>query len=181
MPGAVYATGQSVELRTIERNDMEFLRDVINSPAVRQGLSVTLPKNLKQEEDYFEEVVSSDDSNVNLLICKESQPIGTIGLHGIDSIDGTSEIGLFLAEDFWGKGYGTDASRVMTELGFNQFRRHRIVAHVIAGNESSKRVWEKLGYRHEAIEKEAAFHDGDFIDLHQFAILKPEWETEQKY
>jgi RimJ/RimL family protein N-acetyltransferase len=52
--------------------------------------------------------------------------------------------------------------------------RHRVEARVIEDNEASRRLWEKLGYRHEATMREAAFRDGEYVDLHWYATLARE-------
>ena len=175
MPGAVYIEGDGVTLDTIEEDDLLFLRDTINDPAVRAGLLYRPPLNLVQEREYFEEVIS-DDGSVNLLVCVDGEPAGTIGLEEIDDVNGSAEIGLFLAESHWGRGVGTEAARLLTDFGFRERRLHRIYARVRADNEASARIWEKLGYRHEATHREAVFHEGEHVDLDLYAALASEWD-----
>ena len=149
MPGAVYIEGDGLTLNTIEESDLPFLRDTINAQAVRAGLLYRPPLNLDDKRDYFEEVITADGS-VNLLVCFDEELAGTIGLESIDDVNGTAEIGLFLAEPYWGEGHGTEATRLLTEFAFQERRLHRIYARVRTGNDASARIWEKLGYRHEA-------------------------------
>ena len=174
MPGAAYLQGDGLSLNTIEVEDLPFLRDTINDPAVRAGLLFRPPLNLAQEREYFEDVVC-DDGSVNLLVCVEGEPAGTIGLESIDDVDGSAEIGLFLAEDHWGAGIGTEAARVLTEYAFEERRLHRVYARVRADNAASARIWEKLGYVHEATHREAVFHEGEHVDVERYAELASEW------
>lgn len=174
MPGAVYLRDDGITLRTIEEDDLAFLHETINDPSVRQYLPNRPPFTLDQEREYFENVVCNDE-NVNLLICADGEPAGTIGLHPADSVDGTGELGLFLAESVWGRGIGTEAARVITDYAFDERRLHRVTARVMAPNEASKRIWEKLGYRHEATLREADFVDGAFVDVLWYAVLEDEW------
>jgi len=175
MPGAVYLEAEAVTLTTIEEEDLPFLRDTINDPAVRAGLLYRPPLNLAQEREYFETVVC-DDGSVNLLVCVDGEPAGTIGLEDIDEVNGTAEIGLFLAESHWGGGHGTEAARLLTDFAFRERRLHRVYARVRTDNEASARIWEKLGYRHEATHREAVFHEGEHVDLELYAVLADEWE-----
>lgn len=175
MPGAAYLEGDGLTLHTIEEEDLPFLRDTINDPAVRAGLLFRPPLNLAQEREYFEGVVSGDGS-VNLLVCVDGEPAGTIGLEKIEEVNGSAEIGLFLTEEFWGGGHGTEAARVITEYAFGERRLHRVYARVRADNEASARIWEKLGYRHEATHREAVFHEGEHVDLELYAALAHEWD-----
>jgi RimJ/RimL family protein N-acetyltransferase len=181
MPGAVYLEGEGVLLRTIEEEDLPFLRDAVNDPAVRRHLPNRLPLNLEGEREFYEDVIVGDDDTLNLLIWQaggdesDEQRAGTIGVHGLGSVDGTSEIGLFLEPDAWGHGLGTEASRLVTDWAFRERGRHRVIARVTAGNEASAAIWEKLGYRHEATFREAGFQDGEYVDEHLYAVLEDEW------
>jgi len=174
MPGAVYLESEAVSLRTIEEADLEFLRDTVNDPAVRYYLGARGPYNMEQEREFFENVIS-DDEDLNLLVCADGEPAGTVGLHPLDPTHGSGEIGIFLAEDYWGRGLGTEAARLVTDYAFRERGHHRVTARVIQGNQASTRVWEKLGFRHEATMREAAFRDGEYVDVRWYAILEREW------
>ncbi|MFC7167401.1 GNAT family N-acetyltransferase [Halospeciosus flavus] len=179
MPGAIFLEGERVALHTIEEADLGFLQRTINSPAVRSHLTVRTPKNARQEQEWYEQVVSSNDS-VNLLVCVDGERVGTVSLDPIDHPDGRGELHVALAEDFWGEGYGTEAAELLTTYAFDELRKHRVVARVFAGNERSKRVFEKLGFRHEATFEEAAFRDGDYVDVDLFAVLDREWRIREE-
>lgn len=174
MPGSVFLEGARVELRTIEEEDLPFLRNTLNDPTVRRYLYPRPPFNLEQEREYFENVVS-DDENVNFLVTVDGEAAGTIGLMPADAVTGTTEIGLFMAEGWWGEGYGTEAAELCTSYAFDERRLHRVIARVVAGNEASNRVWEKLGYRHEATFREAVFIEGEYRDVNLYAVLEDEW------
>jgi RimJ/RimL family protein N-acetyltransferase len=174
MPGATYLASEDVTLRTIEEEDLPFLRDTINDPAVRRYLARRGPYNLAQERGFFEEVVADEDT-LNLLVCTDGEPAGTVGLQTLTSPDGSSEVGLFLAEEFWGVGLGTAAVRLVTDHAFRERGRHRVEARVLEGNEASRALFESVGYRHEATMREAAFRDGEHVDLHWYAVLAEEW------
>lgn len=176
MPGAVYLRGDGLTLRTIEEDDLAFLRDTLNDPDVRRYLPNRAPYTLAQEHDYYENVIC-DDENVQLLIWADGDRIGTIGLHPATAVSGSAELGLFLAKDHWGRGLGTEASRVVSEYAFSERRLHRVSARVMDGNDGSRRIWEKLGFRHEATVREADFVDGEYVDVYWYAILEGEWEA----
>ncbi|WP_137286845.1 GNAT family N-acetyltransferase [Halorussus salinisoli] len=175
MPGAVFLRGDDVTLRTIEEEDVEFMRDAINLPEVREGLTTAFPLNAEQEREYFEESISNQE-DVNLAVCTDGEIAGTIGLHDLNQRSGTCEIGIWLAPEFHGQGYGTDASRVLTDYAFRELRMHRVQARVLATNEASARIWEKLGFEEEGVHRDEAFTGGEYVDVRYFGVLDDEWE-----
>lgn len=174
MPGPVFLRGDRIELRTVEEEDLEFLQETINDPSVRRFLGARDPINGHQEQEWYEEHGSNDD-HVNLLVCRDGEPMGSVGLHPRDATGVTDEIGIFLAEPYWGEGYGTEASERLTDYAFRERRTHRVMARVFAGNEGSRRIWEKLSFRHEGTHVESEFLDGEYVDTHFFAITADEW------
>ena len=177
MPGSVFLRGEDVTLQTVEEEDLEFLRDAINDPEVRKGLMATKPINGHQEREYFEERISSDD-DVSLLICHDDEPVGSVGLHHDDGRSGSAEIGIFLAPEYHGRGYGTEASRLLVTYALDELRLHRVQARVLATNEASQRVWEKLGFEREGVHREEQYKDGEYVDVVYFGVLEDEWDAE---
>jgi RimJ/RimL family protein N-acetyltransferase len=173
MPGATFLEGDSVTLCTVEEEDLEFLQRTINDPRVRRWVGNRAPINGPAEREWFESI---GDSEVHLLIRRDDDPVGVVGLRPADGPDVTAELGIFLAPDHWGEGYGTEASRLVVDYAFAERRFHRVTARVFEGNDRSARIWEKLGFRHEATHREAEYLDGEFVDVRRYAVLEGEWE-----
>ena len=176
MPGAVFIEGDKIDLKTIEEEDLEFLRDGINNPDIRTYLTANRPINLSQQKDFFEEVVSSEEP-ITLAITDESGIVGIISLEESNDEIQVAKIGIWIAEDYHGKGYGTEAVELITDYGFKELGLHRIYAHAYEGNKASQRIWEKLGFTHEGTLREQIFRRGDFEDAEVFGILKHEWKN----
>lgn len=176
MTSSVFIRGDSVTLRTIESEDLEFLKDVINDPEVREGMVLSRPTNSSYQREYFEEQVSNAES-VDLAIYADEEIVGRIGLHDIEQESGSAEIGLRIHPDYHGNGYGTEASRLLTTHAFDELRLHRLQARVLADNEPSHRVWEKLGYELDGVHRDEFFSDGEYVDLHYYSALSDEWQA----
>lgn len=174
MPGAVFLEGDKVNLRTIEEQDIEFLSRELNNPAVWKNISVSEPQNMEQQRGFFEEVVSGDES-VNLAISHDNSIVGIISLIP-EGDEGVAKLGLWVAEDQHGNGYGTEASQIITEYGFNELRYHKIIARAHENNEGSQKIWEKLGFKQEGVLRDQHFSGGEFQDMYYYGILEDEWE-----
>jgi RimJ/RimL family protein N-acetyltransferase len=174
MPGALFLEGEKVNLRTVEKEDIEFLRDNINNPDVRKFLTVQKPINLHQQKDFFENVISSEE-DVHLAICREEDIIGIISLE--DAEDGrTASIGLWIDPEYHGNGYGTESVRLITDYGFKELNYHRIYARAYEENKGSQRIWEKLGFQKEGELREQVFYNGEFGDIYMYGVLEQEWD-----
>lgn len=58
-----------------------------------------------------------------------------------------ADVSYFIGErDAWGKGYGTEAVRIVTRFGFERLGVHRCQAGLYESNIGSHRVLEKAGY-----------------------------------
>lgn len=175
MPGPVFIDGEAVSLRTIEEEDLPFLQREINDPSVWRWIGRYRPVNAEQEREYFEEVVSEEGS-VQLLVCVESEPVGTVGLEFDHEGVRSAELGYWIAPEYHGKGYGSEAARLLTEYGFNERGCHRITARVFEGNDASRALLEGLGFTQEGRQREAHFSDGQYRDLFWYGALAEEWD-----
>jgi len=101
--------------------------------------------------------------------------MGAVGLT-IAPPHARGELGYWIGVPFWNRGYCTEASRAVLELGFGQLGLHRIQARHLTRNPASGRVMEKLGMRHEGVHRHAMRKNDRFEDLAMYAILADEWQ-----
>jgi ribosomal-protein-alanine N-acetyltransferase len=110
-----------------------------------------------------------------ITITPGSTPIGSCGCFWASYPNRTMELGYWIAEEFWGKGIAAEACRALLSHVVGEFEPERIQARVIAGNSSSCRVLEKLGFQREGMLRSALLRRGNFEDLLIYAILRTEW------
>ena len=177
MTDGVFLSGNRVDLRPIEEDDLEFLRREINDPRVWRAIGRSRPVNGEQEREFFENVVCGDDT-VNLLILVDSTPVGTIGFSGLDWEADRAEIGYWIAPDHHRQGYGTDATERVVAYGFDQLGLHKIEARVFAFNEPSRRLLESVGFTREGVHRDRIFVDGDYRDTYWYGLLEDEWRSQ---
>lgn len=99
----------------------------------------------------------------------------TIHWRGRGRTGGDGRIGCFLAREFQGRGIASEATRLLVEFGFSQLGMHRISATSLAGNHSSKRTLEALGFVHEGTMRSHSHRHGAWLDRHFYSLLKEEW------
>lgn len=85
------------------------------------------------------------------------------------------EVGITVAPEFQGKGYATEALRVLLKYLFVELRKHRVFGSVDPRNESSMRLLERVGMRKEAHFVKSLWFRGEWVDDVVFAMLEDEW------
>lgn len=171
--------GEHVYLRPAERADLPtFVRWLSDADVVRD-LDLRTPLSLAAEEQWFERMLAAQGTtDYHFVIClvADDRPIGTIGLHAIDAVNGSAEFGIAIGEkDEWGKGYGTDATRAIRDFGFAELRLERISLRVYASNARGRRAYEKAGFVHEGTLRHARYQRGTYVDVDVMSILRDEW------
>lgn len=81
------------------------------------------------------------------------------------------ELGYWIGQDYWNRGYATEASRAVIDFGFSVLGLHRIQARHMSRNPASGRVLEKLGMRHEGRLRGYTLKWGVFEDAEIYGIL----------
>lgn len=79
--------------------------------------------------------------------------------------------------EFWGRGYGTDALRLVLLYGFVELNLRRITLGVHAYNERARRCYEKAGFRLEGCTRGEGLRDGVRFDGLWMGILEEEWRA----
>ena len=79
------------------------------------------------------------------------------------------EIGLWLGEEFQGRGYGSEAIGQVTEQGFEELGLKRIEAQIFAGNAASRKAFENNGFTLERTEQHSILKQGRYQDVWYFA------------
>ncbi|WP_323191363.1 GNAT family protein [Halostella sp. PRR32] len=181
MPGAAFLRGDRVTLRTVEEEDLEFIRDNIDDPRVRRPLTSANPTNLETTREHFDERISDDDAGVELAVCVDDGPrdgdiLGTVSLFDVDNSDGHAEIAYWLSPDVHGDGIMTEAARLLVRYAFEELRLHRVRGRALATNPASQRVLEKTGMQREGVMREAENVNGEYVDMVYFGVLREEWE-----
>lgn len=185
MPGAVFITGETVELRTVEREEIPFLQKNSNDPEMRSFTGHRMPDNAERLRQNFE-ADSTDADSVQLLVCDDGDPVGLVGLSPKTAtrrtslgLSGCVELGLWIDPREQGNGYGGEAATLATTYAFDELRQHRVCARVFEHNAASRSLFkDRLGYKREGVHRQEAYLDGEYRDVYYYGVLESEWDRE---
>jgi RimJ/RimL family protein N-acetyltransferase len=170
-------TGTNVILRPYEPNDAQIILDSTSEPVGRWLTGTHATFTLEQIQRYIASALKADDrAGFIILDAQTRERVGEIVLMQIDpdNRSATLRIALFGTEHF-GKGYGSEALRLVLGYGFEVRGLHRIGLDVFAYNDRAIHVYEKIGFRREGVQRDALFYDGAYHDSILMAILEDEW------
>ena len=114
------------------------------------------------------------------IVLKETWlPVGSIGLHRNDlaSKDDEAELGYWLGVPYWGQGLVPEAARALLRHAFEDLKLARVWCGYYDGNEKSKRVQEKLGFKYQWTTDNVPVPQlGETRKGHVNLITKEDWE-----
>jgi RimJ/RimL family protein N-acetyltransferase len=174
-----FLVGELVYLRPLQADDAELFAEWLNDTRVTRTLRARGPITVEAEREWIARV-SADPSEFvcALVLRKGDRLIGSAGLHAIDWQARSASFGIKIGiPAMWGRGYGTEATRLVTDHAFRTLNLNRVGLQVHAGNVAGRRAYEKAGYRVEGIQREAVYREGRFGDLVLMAVLRSQWEA----
>jgi [ribosomal protein S5]-alanine N-acetyltransferase len=103
--------------------------------------------------------------------------VGAVGLREIETEHSQAEMGFWVAVEYWGQGYTTEAALAVLDYGFNHLGLNRIYAHRMVRNPASGRVLAKVGMKPEGVLRQRVRKWGVFEDVVLLAALRSEWRA----
>lgn len=163
-------------IREWRLDDKYDLAKVINNRNILNNLrdGIPYPYTEKDAEDYIRSVLSADKTKAfSFAITLEDKVIGSIGIFRGNNIHyRTAEMGYYIGEAYWGKGYATSAVRQACRYVFEHTDIIRIFAEPFAHNLGSCRVLEKAGFQYEGTLRCNAEKNGEILDMKMYALIK---------
>jgi RimJ/RimL family protein N-acetyltransferase len=171
--------GQRVQLRGLLEDDLPVLARWEMDAGRMTTLSnrVAPPSEAAAKEQVAKWCANDGDALGFAVVALDGpQPlVGAINLWGGKAKDRCATIGIALGREYLGRGYGTDAMRVIVGYGFRELGLHRIQLTVAPFNPAGIRAYEKAGFAEEGRRREAVWHDGRWYDEVLMSVLEHEW------
>ena len=163
-----------IELREFKIEDEELLVSYLNTESVTKFISAKLPQPYTKEAAAWW-VSTGSKIGIVKAITKNGELIGSISaIIGEFERQKSAEIGYWIAQPFWGQGFGSQALAEFSKAIFQNTEIVRLYAPVFEGNTASARVLEKCGFKLEAVLEKAIYKNGLFYNEHHYALIRSE-------
>jgi RimJ/RimL family protein N-acetyltransferase len=157
--------GEKVFLSPISLDDAETFTLWLNDPETTRYLSLSsIPISLQSERDALGHLAK--EHNYSIIEKSSGELLGNCGIMDINEADRSAEVGIFIgAKDKRGRGYGSEALRLLCDYGFNVLNLHNLMLRVYAYNERAMASYRKVGFKEVGRKREARFYGGAYHDV----------------
>lgn len=162
-------TGELVRLRAYKEEDLILAQQYINNPEIKQYLETGVPflyTQHNEKEWYEKQSPFADEYGFAIETLEDNRYIGGCGVHKVDYKNRKTNIGIFIGdEEYLGKGYGTDALKVLVKFIFEEMNMNKVRLEVYDFNLRAQKCYEKVGFNKEAILKK------NYLGMENIGIL----------
>jgi len=141
------------------------------TPISKDDSFYTLDAHLQLIEDWKQARQQGNRYDFGLFEIHNNKLIGMIGLYKFGAAE-KCILGYSLDKAQYGKGYATEAVRLILDVAFKELGFHRVEAGVMPRNIGSARVLEKVGFVQEGLARDYIKINGIWEDHYMFSILE---------
>jgi len=118
-----------------------------------------------------------------IVLKSSGEVIGDAALNILNRNNGTAGGGIWINERCHGQGYGAEAFGARARFAFEGLGLRRLENGFFAGNEASRQMQLRLGYRIEGLRRKAllCLADGQYKDEYITGLLREEWIHERNH
>ena len=140
-----------------------------------------LPKPITLEERearQAQQATTSDAYWFNIYEIDGWRPIGRTDLFELDWRNRSARFGIMIGEtDARGKGYGTEATRLMLDYAFTALGLHSVMLDVSEYNLAGRHAYEKAGFREIGRRRQCDLLNGHLWDLILMDCIATEFDS----
>lgn len=163
-----------LRIRPWRKSDLDALLRYANNLRIAANLRDQFPHPYTRRDGLeYLNYVRDADPPMSLAIEYGGEAIGGLGFkQGTDIARLSVEMGYWLGEPFWGRGFATRAVRASSEWAFDGYKVIRVFATVFSHNNASIRVLEKSGFTREGLLRRSAIKHGAILDQIMYAKVR---------
>ncbi len=178
---SVFLAGDTIDLRPLDDDDLDpFYGWFADREVVRYALGLwQFPMSMVEVRDWLDRTMR-DKGSLSLGIVRRDtcELIGYAGIASISAINRSGEYYILIGDkESWGRGYGTEATKLIVDYGFASLNLQRIALTVSAVNAGAVKAYTNAGFTVEGTLRQACYRDGAYHDKIVMSVLRPEWES----
>ncbi|MFD0672822.1 GNAT family N-acetyltransferase [Cohnella sp. GCM10027633] len=170
----------AIALRYAKESDLEAYLAYLSDEEMNRLTGSQQPFTRERIEAWLRTIGTESEERADWVIehRETGELLGEVVLNEIDPINRSANIRIGIQGNrHRGQGYGTKAMIHMLRHGFETRGLHRIHLGVYAFNPRAIRVYEKIGFKREGVERDALYMDGRYHDMITMSMLEDEFRA----
>ena len=126
-------------------------------------------------DSWMPELRKSLKKRYDFTILADGEIVGSIGFGDPTECRSSYEVGFAMGYEYWGQGVRSEALKQLAKFAFEKLKIHKLFGDNSSDNPASGRVFEKAGFKTEAVFKEHYFkiRDGEYVDRIWWGLINP--------
>ena len=174
-----FLNGQKVRLRAMEPEDVDTLYGLENDPQTWAVTDTSVPYSHDALRQYIDASQNDlfADRQLRLMIVEQDggTTVGAIDLFGFEPMHARGEVGVAVMERYRGRGYGSEAVRLLCTYAFCHLHMKQLTVHIGTGNAGSLHVFRRLGFRDCGVLRDWWRQDDGYQDVALLQLLREDW------
>ena len=186
----IVSRGARIALVRPDRHWFQMVAAWINDPRVNQTLVTAIPWPLEAPDAsswlptgeplmaFLIAPVSADHAGDRSLGDRSlgDHPVGLCHFHSYDHETRSIKIAILIEPASQGRGYGTEAVRLLVDYAFETFDLNRVCLSAFGNNPAGLRAYERAGFKLEGVRRRVWYRAGTWHDDVMMSVLRREWE-----
>lgn len=142
------------------------------------GDEAYVPTSLEKAQEMLSSALKNREHVFSIVDLATSAVIGRGMLFNVDHVNRTAMLGIVIGEkEYWGRGYGQEATRLLVEYGFDLLNLNSIMLGTFEFNQRAIHCYEKVGFREIGRRRQARIIGGRKYDAILMDIVAEEFES----
>ncbi len=172
--------GNVITLRPITENDTKDIVRWRNSEEVRKYFLDRSDISEQSHNNWLKnKVFTGEVAQFVIMINETKVSVGTTFIKDLDFHSKKGEFGIFIGDPGQrGKGVGFEATKLITEYGFDILKLNKIYLRVLANNHRAIATYKRVGYKVDGTLRKDFYDNGTYLDVCVMSVLKNEYLKE---
>ncbi len=172
----------SIHLRELRETDAPYMLEWMHDEDIQKSFyRDMLHVTLEEAEHFCMKASRKPDMSKTYdrhwaIADEEDEYLGTISLKKIDLKCRRAEYAIVLRKKTQGLGIGTEATKEVLRIAFDELNLHRVYLTVIDGNDAAIHMYESCGFVYEGMLRDHLIKDGIYHGWRLYGILKDEYK-----
>ena len=176
--------GKRVGLRSVEKEDLKYLRDWRNLPHFRKNFREVRELSLADQESWFDSLQKTKHINYMFIIVdiETNTPIGAAGLLYINWINRSADFSFYIGKDemyIGNEGSAKEAAQLLIDYGFKNLNLHKIWMELYEfDNQKIDFFMNDFEFKQDGLLRDNCYEDGVYWDSLIISLLIEDYVNE---